>query len=451
MKKCLTPDVKQSIMKEENQQKNEKIFSVSEYIGLVNRGLREFAAKIIGEVSEVKAGPTGHVYFSLKDEKNKGVINCIIWKSRYQLYGIELKEGLKIIASGYPEIYAPTGRISFLAEVIEHAGEGELKKEYEKLKKKLTEEGLFAKERKRPIPAYPQKIGVITSLKGAVIADFSNNLGRFGFRVKIIDSRVEGQTAVADLLLSIRTFKKQNIETLIIMRGGGSLESMMAFNNELLVREVANFPVPVIAAIGHHKDVSLVTLTADLAVDTPSIAATALTESWKQATLFLERYETNIIGNYEEALDNADNFINQATETVREYCDSIFNKYKEIENRLRISLRNFQNALLNVKMDLRNSITKSFSGFKAILFRVIKQLEYAEKAVNSHNPERQLMLGYSIARCNGRIIRTVKNTKIGDNIDIQVTDGKINSEAKRISFSSSPSPQKRGSVSKKYK
>ena len=235
------------------------------------------------------------------------------------------------------------------------------------------------------------------------------------------------------------------------MRGGGSLESMMAFNNELLVREVANFPVPVIAAIGHHKDVSLVTLTADLAVDTPSIAATALTESWKQATLFLERYETNIIGNYEEALDNADNFINQATETVREYCDSIFNKYKEIENRLRISLRNFQNALLNVKMDLRNSITKSFSGFKAILFRVIKQLEYAEKAVNFHNPERQLMLGYSIARCNGRIIRTVKNTKIGDNIDIQVTDGKIDSEAKRISFSSSPSPQKRGSVSKKYK
>ena len=416
----------------ENQQKTEKIFSVSEYIDLVNRGLREFSAKIIGEVSEVKTGPTGHVYFSLKDEKDKSVINCIIWKSRYELYGIELKEGSKIIASGYPEIYPPTGRMSFLAEVIEHAGEGKLKKEYEKLKKKLTDEGLFAEERKRPIPAYPQKIGVITSLKGAVIADFSNNLGKFGFKVKIIDSRVEGQAAVADLLLSIRTFSKRDIDVLVIIRGGGSLESMMAFNNEILVREVVSFPVPVIAGIGHHKDVSLVGLAADALVSTPTAAANLLTESWKQATLFLERYERNIIGNYEEALDNAHGFINQATETIREYCDSIFSKYEEIESELKISLRNFQNALLNVKMNLRDSLNKSFSGFKALLLRVSKQIEYVERAVNSHNPERQLMLGYSIARCDGKIIRRVNDTKIGRDIDLRVTDGTIISKVKNI-------------------
>ena len=411
---------------------NEIIFSISEYIELINIGLKKSRAKIIGEVSEVSFGPTGHVYFSLKDEIERSIMKCIIWKSRYNLYGIELEEGLKIIATGYPEIYPLSGRLSFIAEVIERAGEGELKKEYEKLKNKLTEEGLFAEERKRPIPAYPQKIGVITSLKGAVIADFSNNLGRFGFKVKMIDSRVEGQAAVADLLLSIKTFKKQDIETLVIMRGGGSLESMLAFNNETLVREVAGFPVPVIAAIGHDKDRPLVALAADLAVSTPSIAATTLCESWKQATLFLERYERNVISNYEEALGNAHNFIEQATETSREYCDSIFNRYKEIENGLRISFGNFQNALLNVKMDLINSVTKSFSGFKSLLSRVNQQLEHAEKAVNLNNPERQLALGYSIARFNGRIIRTVKNTRIGDNIDIQVFDGKINSEVKNI-------------------
>ncbi len=420
---------------------NEKVFSISEYIELLNIGLKKSRAKIIGEVSEVSFGPTGHVYFSLKDEKEGSIMKCIIWKSRYQLYGIELKEGLKIIASGYPEIYPLSGRLSFIAEVIEHAGEGELKKEYEKLKKKLTEEGLFAKERKRPIPVYPQKIGVITSLKGAVIADFSNNLGRFGFKVKIIDSRVEGQAAVADLLLSIETFKKQDIEALVIMRGGGSLESMLAFNNELLVREAANFPVPVIAAIGHHKDEPLVALAADLAVSTPSIAATYLTESWKQATLFLERYERNVIGDYEEALNNAHNFINQATETSREYCDSIFNRYKEIENGLRISLRNFQNTLLNVKINLRNSVNKFFSGFKSLLSKVEQQLERAEKVVEINNPERQLMLGYSIARCNGRIIRTIKNTRIGDNIDIQVSDGKINSEVKNIWLKKNQTPK----------
>ena len=416
---------------EQEEKKLEPIFSVSEYINLINEGLKQFAAKIIGEISEVDFGPTGNIYFYLKDEKDQSILKCMMYKNKYDIYGIELKEGLKIIAEGRPNLHKFYS-FAFIAEVIEYSGEGILKKEYEKLKKKLAEEGLFEKERKRPIPAYPQKIGVITSLKGAVIADFSNNLGRFGFKVKIIDSRVEGQAAVADLLLSIRTFKKQDIEALVIMRGGGSLESMMAFNNELLVREVANFPVSVIAAIGHHKDVTLMALAADLAVDTPSIAATTLTESWKQATLFLERYERNIISNYEEALDNTHDLINQAVETIREYSDSIFNRYKEIENRLRMSLRNFQNALLNAKINLRNLVIKSFSGFKTLLFRVTKQLEYAEKSVNSHNPERQLMLGYSIARCNGRIIRTVKNTRIGDSIDVQVTDGKINSEVKNI-------------------
>ena len=129
---------------------------------------------------------------------------------------------------------------------------------------------------------------------------------------------------------------------------------------------------------------------------------------------------------------NTHDLINQAVETIREYSDSIFNQYKKIENGLRISLRNFKNALLNVKINLRDSITKSFSGFKSLLSKVNQQLEHAEKVVNLNNPERQLMLGYSIARCNGRIIRTVKNTRIGDNIDIQVTDGKINSEVKNI-------------------
>ena len=257
---------------------NEIIFSISEYIELLNIGLKKSKAKIIGEVSEVGFGPTGHVYFSLKDEKDGSVLKCIIWKSKYILFGIRLEEGLKIIASGYPEIYPLSGRLSFIAEVLEHAGEGTLKKEYEKLKKKLAEEGIFAEERKRPLPKYLRRVGLITSKQGAVLADFLSNLGKYGFKIKMIDSRVEGQGAVEDLLLSIKTFKKQDIEALVIMRGGGSLESMLAFNNELLVREVAGFPVPVIAAIGHDKDVPLMSLAADLAVSTPTAAANRLTE-----------------------------------------------------------------------------------------------------------------------------------------------------------------------------
>lgn len=371
------------------EQVNEIIFSISEYIELLNIGLKRSKAKIIGEVSEVGFGPTGHVYFSLKDEKNGSMLKCIIWKSKYILFGIRLEEGLKIIASGYPEIYPLSGRLSFIAEVIEYAGEGTLKKEYEKLKKKLAEEGVFAEERKRPLPKYLRKVGLITSRQGAVLADFLSNLGKYGFKIKMIDSRVEGQGAVEDLISAIRTFKKQDIEVLVIMRGGGSLESMLAFNNELLVREVVNFRVPVIAAIGHHKDEPLVALAADLAVSTPTAAANRLTEPWRQVALL-------------------------------------------VETAARVSFQGFNNIIQNAKINLTNSREESVFGFKSLLSRINQQLEHSAKFIELNNPERQLKLGYSIARCGGKIVRSVKNVKLGDDLDVRVADGNIISQIKNI-------------------
>lgn len=424
-------------MESEDRQKqinftDEKILSISEYIDFLNTGLKEYRAKIIGEVSEAKMGPTGHVYFSLKDEKDGSTIGCIIWRSKYQAFGIQLKEGVKIIASGGPEVYAPSGRLSFITDTIELAGEGALKKEYERLKEKLAKEGIFEEAKKRPIPKYAQKIGLITSKQGAVISDFLSNIGNFGFDIKMIDSRVEGQAAVEDLLGAIRTFKKKDIDVLVIMRGGGSLESMMAFNNELLVREAAGFPVPVIAAIGHDKDVPLLAMGADLAVSTPSIAATTLNDSWKQALLFLERYERNIIGSYGNVLDNANSLIDRSIGIVREAGDSILGKYKKIKDKLMVSLQNFKNTLSNAKIKLNSSLADSFSAFARLMDRTRQRLEYAEKAVNLNNPERQLQLGYSIASRGGRIIRYTSDARIGEDIDIRVTDGTIISEVKKI-------------------
>ena len=419
-------------MVEEYQQKTEKIFSISDYIKVINQGLKDFRSKIIGEVSEVSFGPTGHVYFTLKDEKDGSIIRCLIWKSKYNIYGIELKEGIKIIATGYPEIYAPWGKLSFISEVIEHAGEGTLKKEYEKLKEKLTKEGLFEEVRKRPIPEYPQKVGVITSKQGAVLADLLNNLGRFGFKIKMIDSRVEGQAAITDLLLSVKTLKKEDIEVLVIMRGGGSLESMSAFNNESLVREITGFPVPVIAAIGHDKDVPLVALAADRSVSTPSIAAVVLNESWEQATSLLEAYERSVINSYENMLENANSLISQSVDTIRGIKDLIFDKYKEIETALKISFQTLKNALQNSKNDLKNSWRKSIFGFNSLLSITKQQLEHSEEIVYLRNPETQLKLGYSITRCGGRLIRSIRDTKIGKDVDIRVTDGTIISKVKKI-------------------
>ncbi|MBI2042390.1 MAG: exodeoxyribonuclease VII large subunit [Candidatus Nealsonbacteria bacterium] len=366
----------------------QKIFSVSEFIQLLNIGLKRSRARIVGEVTQAQVASSGHGYFTLKDENNGAVLSCIIWKSRYSMYGIKLEAGMKIMAQGYPEVYAASGRLSFIAETIELAGEGELKKQYEALKKKLTAEGLFAPERKRPIPKYCQKIGVITSKHGAVLADFLNNLGKFGFKIKMIDARVEGQEAVEDLLSAIRTFRTQDIDALVIIRGGGSLESLMAFNNEMLVREVAGFKVPVIAGVGHHQDEPLVTFAADASVSTPTAAANYLNRSWQEALLFLEKQERIIFGFFEE----------------------IFEIQRSIENKLMIFMQNFKAALANLS----------------------QKLSYAEKVITLNNPERQLGLGYSLAYSGGKIVRSVKDVLPGRELEIQVSDGRINSEVKKI-------------------
>ena len=412
--------------------REDKIFSISEYIIFLNSELEKRPAKIIGEIGKVDISLRGHVYFSLRDEKDQSVINCIIWKSKYELFGIDIKEGIKIIATGRPNIYKQTGKLSFIAETIELAGEGILKKEYEKLKKKLADEGIFKETKKRTIPAYPQKIGVITSRRGAVLADFLSNISNYGFKIKMVDSLVEGQLAVADLLSSIKIIKKKDIEVLVIMRGGGSFESLQPFNNELLVREIANFPVPVIAAIGHDKDVPLVSLAADLEVSTPSIAAIILSKSWKEAAMFLEKYERSIFDTFRNNIEDAYNLINRSTEIIRESSRAIIKKYKDIKNNFRVSVQGFKSSLLNIKDGLEDSWNKALFGFGELVKKTYQQLEKAGSIISAHNPERQLGLGYSIARVNGKIVKSIKNAVVGDDIDLMVVDGIIISEIKNI-------------------
>ncbi|MDD5731796.1 MAG: exodeoxyribonuclease VII large subunit [Patescibacteria group bacterium] len=431
---------------------NNKIFSVSEFIERLNRGLGKIIVKIEGEVSEFSMGPTGHIYFSLKD--GSGLVKCVIWKSKYNIYGIKLEDGMKIIISGHPEIYPVRGRLTFMVDSVELVGEGELKKEYEKLKTKLTAAGLFEESKKRPIPKYTQKIGIITSRQGAVIADFLNNLDRFGFQIKLIDARVEGQEAVPSILSAIRSFKKIDIDVLVITRGGGPLESMLPFNNEMIVREVAKFPVPVIVAIGHDKDIPLAALSADLAVSTSSIAATTLSSSWNQAALLLEKNERRILNLYDNMIEYNNDLINKITNLVLAEGEKIANKYNNIEKNLLIALQNYRNKIQNAKIDLDNSLkylfkqfayttksinnkmntilTYSFSNFELALESINKQLNNSEKLINRDNPERQLRLGYSIATSNGKVIRSIKAINIGSDINIRVSDGNIDSEIKHI-------------------
>jgi len=392
------------------EQNKDKIYSITEFVAELNTGLKATKVKIVGEVGEAKLGPTGHMYFTLKDDSGAAMLSCIIWKFKYNLYGIKLEPGMKIVALGNPEIYAPSGRLSFVCDTLELAGEGDLKKQYDELKAKLEKEGVFAPENKKKLPQYPHKIGVITSRNGAVIHDFINNIGKFGYDIKMIDSRVEGQEAVADLLAAIKTFRKKDIDVLVIIRGGGSMESLMCFNNEMLVREIVGFPCPVLAGIGHDKDVSLVAMAADAMVSTPTAAANLLNESWNQALLLVERYERKILASY----------------------GMIFEKFTAIENKFKISLQNFKNNLVSVKSDLTLFRKRTEMGLSLLCDKLGEKIKNIEKMIELNNPERNLKLGYSIATFNGKIIRKANEVKIGDDIKIKLADGVISSEVRGV-------------------
>jgi exodeoxyribonuclease VII large subunit len=421
-------------MEQKGQQKLNPIFSVSEYIEFLNLGLKKFGvAKITGEVTSIKMGPTGHVYFAIKDKSGNALINCIIWNNNYRLCGVKIEVGQELVMSGYPDIYAQNGRLSFKASTIELKGEGALKKAYDELKNKLDKEGLFREEKKRAIPDFPTKIGVITSRQGAVIHDFLNNLGNHGFNIKMIDARVEGQEAVKEILSAIKQFKEQDIEVLVLMRGGGSLESMMPFNNEVLVREIADFFVPVIVGVGHDKDVSLIALTSDVMVSTPTAVANLLNQSWDQSFLLLERREADIMNLYKEMVVNAFSVIEQSLRIIYEIKDLIFQKYRKIDANARIAFQRFFYSLEKNKINLENSWKELVvSKFESLISVINHEIDNVAKIIFFNNPKRQLKLGYSIVRLNGKILKSVENAKIGENLDVCLSNGFIISTIKKI-------------------
>lgn len=363
------------------------VFSVSEFIEILNIGLKK-EVRITGEVSQVQKAASGHVYFTIKDGKEDATMNCVVWKFNYLQCGIDMQVGMELILTGNPQIYAPTGRFSFVASAIEFKGEGALKKAYDELKKKLAAEGVFAPERKRSLPELARKIGVITSKDGAVIHDFINNLGKFGYEVNLVDSRVEGQQAVAPLIEAIQTFKKKDIEVLVIIRGGGSLESLQAFNNEALIREIVSFPVPVIAGIGHDQDVPLAALAADFMTSTPTAAAHLINRSWEDAFA-----------------------------KVRQFA-SIMNR---IEDRMR-----------RLRMDLDIALKSVIDHTADSISRIKERLENAERVMKVNDPTRQLKLGYSIVRGHGKVIKSVKGLGKGDELEIQFSDGAVESNITSI-------------------
>lgn len=411
---------------QKRESRDAKPYTISGYLNFLNAEFKKYKARVQGEVSSLDIRDN-YLFFSLKDKDNEGVLSCFMWKSNYEMCGVSLEIGLEIIVDGFPEIYAPSGRFNFRVSTVELVGEGALKKAYYLLKNKLEVEGLFLPERKKPIPDFPQKIGLITSETGAVINDFLNNLGKYGYHISFVNSRVEGQIAVRSLLSAIECFDGRDIDILVIIRGGGSLESLQAFNNEALVRRIANFKVPVICGIGHDKDVPLASLAADKAVSTPTAVAVLLNKSWEKTINDILAIEKNLVYQYQKALD-------AATRRVEFFSSNLvkfFNGILQIFERLRDHI---QNNLAMIGYELKDArkalplFSKSLLGnLKRGLENNGKILDDIEKRLQIFDPARQLRLGYSIISVSGRVVKTVKQVKIGEDLDIKVSDGNIKS------------------------
>jgi len=407
--------------------------SVNDYLDKLNDELINFRAKIIGEVTEVTLYPgRSYLFFKIKDKDNPAVLSCFMWKNDYNLCGVKIEEGLEVVISGFPKIYKALGRFSFETRTIELVGEGALKKAYEELKARLTKEGLFEEGRKRVLPTLPQKIGLITSKDGDVINDFQVNLGRYGFKISFADSRVEGQQAVPDLLKAIKTMKRRDIEILVLIRGGGSLESFLSFNNEALVREIVNFPVPVLVGIGHEEDISLIDLAADKSVSTPTATAQTLNKTWQETVNQIDLYGHKMISLYGHAVNQQKVSIDRSFETMRDYLETIVANFYKTEQLFLQAVLSIRSRIGELQKKLNEYPRFFIRSMQGLVQNTAQSLNYLEKALERENPEKKLKMGYSITRLRGRVVRKLEQLKIGDSVDVMVEDGFFESGVSEI-------------------
>jgi exodeoxyribonuclease VII large subunit len=253
-----------------------RVYTVSELNGAIRAALdAEFSdVWVSGEISGVKHAASGHYYFTLKEREAQ--VRCVAFRSAHRYWKIKPQDGLAVLARGRLDVYEARGEYQLLVEVLEPQGVGALQLAFEQLKKKLAAEGLFDPARKRALPRFPRRIGIVTSPRGAVISDLIHVLTRRfpGIHVRLFPALVQGEGSVEEVCRGIEFFSRSRWADLVIVgRGGGSLEDLWTFNEEAVARAIASCGVPVVSAVGHETDVTIADFVADLRAPTPSAAA----------------------------------------------------------------------------------------------------------------------------------------------------------------------------------
>ena len=361
--------------------------------------------KVKGEISNLKIHNSGNVYLSLKDEFSK--LNCVIFKDNYDK-NLELKNGSKIIASGYVSIYERDGLYQLYINSIEIEGLGNLYIEFNKLKEKLINEGLFDEKYKKTIPKIPKSIGVITSETGAVIRDIINIIKRRYPKVsiKLYPVNVQGIKSKFDICEGIRFFNQmQNVDTIILGRGGGSIEELWSFNEEIVAREIFNSKIPIISAVGHETDFTICDFVSDMRAPTPSAAAEIATPSLDDMYFKLENIKSRMNKSLTKIIE------------IDEYkLKSIFEK---INNNLELyTLRDkiiqLDNIYDKISFEIENNITTKR-----------EHLIKSGSILHNLSPLSTIERGYSVVQKNGKLINSIKDLKLNESIDITLKDGNL--------------------------
>ena len=395
-----------------------KIYSVSDATTLIKSVLEMNIPPIWveGEISSWMRATSGHSYFNLKDSSS--LLPTVMWKQSAQSLLFKPEDGMKVRVLGKITVYEKSGKYQMIASQLQPLGIGDLYQEFELLKKRLAEEGLFDDERKMEIPRYPFNIGVVTSSKGAVIADIKNVLNRRAPHVNVIleSTRVQGEGAAEEIVSAIEKFnRKGNVDLLIIGRGGGSIEDLWAFNEEIVARAIAASKLPIISAVGHETDYSISDFVADLRAPTPSAAAELAAPKYDDLLEHFDSLEKAICDSISEQIRDFERMLDDYD---RKYSWEQFNKML-VEEEEKISaifevLKISEDHLLNI-FELRSNL--------------------AVGRLDSLNPLAVLERGYSIviSERNENIITNANQLSENDGIRIKLHVGKLTADVREVS------------------
>ncbi len=410
--------------------------SVSEFTRRVKTLLEEGIRPgwVRGEVSNLRAQASGHVYFSLKDAGAQ--LSAVLFRGDAARQTVKLRDGQQVVAYGEVSVYEARGQYQLIVRAVIEDGVGRLQQEFERLKQRLAAEGLFAPEKKRPIPAMPATVGFVTSPTGAAVQDFIRILSRRGWRGRLVvlPAKVQGEGAAAEMAAMLGLAQALGIfDLLVIGRGGGSLEDLWAFNEEVLVRAVAGCTVPVISAVGHEIDFTLCDFAADVRAETPSGAAELISSRFVDGAARAAQAATAMTAAGESALARATERLDHARSRLRllspaTQIEQGFLRLDDCANRLVSALRSAVQLRRQQYGEIRSRLAQASPEARVQLGS--HQLLSLYKRLQAASPASVLNRGFAIVRDeSGRPVARRAAVKPGQRLTNEFSDGSVKVKA----------------------